>query len=107
MIGTFPEILVSRCPSCTLRFLPRAGPCPKCGSMDATPFGLPPFGTVLARTELTSPAAGWPSPHRLALVELADAVRVLAIVDGALPDTGARVEVRRDSDVYRVRSVPV
>jgi uncharacterized OB-fold protein len=94
-------ILVSRCPSCTLRYLPRAGPCPKCGAMHATPFAVPPVGTVLARTELMSPATGWPSPHRLALVELAESVRVLTIVDGPLPDLGAVVGVQRDGEVYR------
>ena len=101
-----PAILVSRCPSCTLRYLPRAGPCPKCGAQTAVPYGLPPFGTVLARTELSSPAAGWPSPHRLALVELADAVRVLTIVDGPLPEAGSRVEVRRDGEVYHATAAP-
>ncbi|MGA8665218.1 MAG: hypothetical protein WB809_09220 [Thermoplasmata archaeon] len=95
-------ILVSRCPSCTLRYLPRAGPCPKCGSSDVTPLALPPQGRVLAATELASPASGWPTPHRIALIELAEAVRLLAIVDGALPASGAVVPVVRDGDTYRV-----
>jgi len=106
MSSAAPTILVSRCPSCTLRYLPRAGPCPKCGSMEAEPFAIPAVGTVLARTELVSPAAGWPSPHRLALVELAQAVRVLTIVDGPLPEAGAVVGVRRDGEIYRSSAAP-
>ncbi len=101
-----PQLLVSRCPSCTLRYLPRAGPCPKCGSMEAQPLAIPPQGTVLAATELESPAAGWPPPHRIALVELAQAVRLLALVDGSLPPLGTVVTVRRDADTYRVMSQP-
>ena len=46
-------LLVTRCPSCTLRYLPRAGPCPKCGSMEVAPLALPPEGRVLAATELS------------------------------------------------------
>jgi uncharacterized OB-fold protein len=98
---TIPDLLVSRCPSCTLRYLPRPGPCPKCGSSAAEPFAIPPRGTVLAATELLSPAAGWPSPHRLALVELAQGVRVLTIAEGALPAVGADVVVQRDGETYR------
>jgi hypothetical protein len=40
------------------------------------------------------------------LVEVADAVRVLAIVEGGLPLPGDLVEVRRDGDVYRARAEP-
>jgi hypothetical protein len=57
---------------------------------------------VLAATELTSPAAGWPTPHRIALVELAQAVRLLALVDGPMPVHGDLVAVVRDGDLYRV-----
>ena len=74
--------------------------------MDATPFGVPPVGIVLARTELLNPAAGWPSPHRLALVELAQAVRVLTLAEGPLPELGATVSVRRDGDMYRSSAAP-
>lgn len=102
-----PNLLVSRCPSCTLRYLPRLGPCPKCGSTEAKPLAIPPRGTVLAATELASPTAGWPSPHRIALVELAQAVRVLALVDGPLPALGAVMTVRRDGDTYRATAAAV
>ncbi len=95
-----PYLLVSRCPSCSLRYLPRTGPCPKCGASEAVPFSIPPKGTVLAATEITSPAAGWPAPHRLVLVELAQAVRVLCIGEGPLPAAGSGVEVVRDGDRY-------
>ena len=95
------DLLVSRCPSCTLRYLPRPGPCPKCGARTAIPFAVPPFGTVLAATELARPATGWPSPHRLALIELAERVRVLALVDGEVPAVGEVVEVGRDGEAYR------
>jgi len=58
---------------------------------------------VIAATELTSPAEGWPSPHRIALIELAESVRVLAIVDGEMPPNGARVVVVQKDDTYHAR----
>lgn len=104
MIAT--SLLISRCPSCTLRYLPRAGPCPKCGSFEVVPMSIPPQGTVLAATELANPAAGWPTPHRIALVEVAESVRLLAIVDGPVPAAGTLVTVNRDGETYRIRSPP-
>jgi uncharacterized OB-fold protein len=94
---------LTRCGSCHARFLPTDGPCPRCGSSDCAPYSASPMGRVLAATELHYPASGWHAPHRLALIELADAVRVLAIVDGPLPAPGDLVEVRRDGDVHRAR----
>jgi len=94
------------CLSCHARFLPTDGPCPRCGSTDCSPYSASPVGRVLAATELQYPASGWHAPHRLALIELADAVRVLAIVDVALPTAGDLVEVRKDGDVYRARTAP-
>jgi uncharacterized OB-fold protein len=99
-------LLVSRCDSCTLRYLPRAGPCPRCGATMPLPLSIPPFGVVMAATELTSPAAGWTSPHRLALIELAESVRVLAVVDGDLPTNGASVAVTHEGETYRARLAP-
>jgi len=55
---------------------------------------------VLAATELSSPAQGWPTPHRIALIEVAESVRVLAIVDGDLPVSGSRVEVVHEGEAY-------
>jgi len=98
---------LSRCHACQVRFLPTDGPCPKCGSADCAPYTTSAVGKVLAATELLYPATGWHAPHRLALIELADAVRVLAIVDGTQPVPGALVEVRHDKDVYRARPEPV
>lgn len=103
---TAPELLVSRCPSCTLRYLPRSGPCPKCGSVRVEPLAVPAQGAVLAATELERPTAGWPNPHRIALVELAQAVRVLALVDGRLPEPGEVVTVTRDGEKYRASTAP-
>ncbi len=97
---------LARCESCHTRFLPADGPCPKCGSTHCVPYSSSGVGKVLASTELLYPAAGWSAPHRLVLVELADAVRVLAIVEGSLPAAGAVVEVHRDGDVYRARPEP-
>jgi len=105
IVGTTLELV--RCRSCQTRFLPTDGPCPKCGSTDCTMYTTSAVGKVLAATELHYPATGWHSPHRLALVELADAVRVLAIVDGTLPVSGALVEVRLDGPVYRATPEPV
>jgi uncharacterized OB-fold protein len=95
-----------RCQACHTRYLPTDGPCPKCGSSDGVAFSASAVGKVLAATELHYPAAGWQAPHRLALVEMTDAVRVLAIVDGPLPANGVLVEVQRDGDVYRARPEP-
>jgi uncharacterized OB-fold protein len=94
-------LLVSRCGSCTLRYVPRAGPCPRCGASTPLPLSIPPYGIVLVATELTSPAQGWRSPHRIALVELSESVRVLAIVAGVLPAGGTPVVVVRDGETYR------
>jgi uncharacterized OB-fold protein len=96
-------ILISRCGACTLRYVPRAGPCPRCGASDPLPVSIPPFGAVLAATELANPAHGWPTPHRLALVELAETIRVLAIVEAELPAVGALVEVIHEGEGYRAR----
>jgi uncharacterized OB-fold protein len=96
-------ILISRCGACTLRYVPRAGPCPRCGASVPVPDSVPPFGSILAATELANPALGWPTPHRIALVELAETIRVLAVVEAELPAIGSLVEVRRDGEGYRAR----
>lgn len=102
--GTTLEL--SRCHACQARFLPSDGPCPRCASADCDTYSASAVGHVLAGTELHYPAPGWPAPHRLVLVELADAVRVLAVIDGTLPVPGALVEVQRDGEVYRARAEP-
>jgi uncharacterized OB-fold protein len=106
-MSSTPEGLeLSRCGTCKARFLPTDGGCPRCGSADVHPYPSPALGTVLAATELTSPAEGWPAPHRLALVEMPESVRVLAIVDAPPPVAGTIVSVRRDGEVYRARTEP-
>jgi uncharacterized OB-fold protein len=100
-------IELSRCRACQARFLPSDGPCPRCGSSESELYLSPALGRVLAATELVHPAAGWESPHCLALVELPEAVRLLAIVEGLLPSVDAVVSVRRDGEVYRARGEPV
>lgn len=106
MSGDTGTIDLAHCLACQARFLPTDGPCPRCGATEHGPYPVPSTATVLASTELVHPAAGWESPHRLALVEVADGVRLLAIVDGELPPIGAAVDVRRDGDVYRARANP-
>jgi uncharacterized OB-fold protein len=101
MTGPAP-LLISRCTSCHGRFLPRDGPCPRCGSLAVSPVEVPATGVVLASIELAAPAAPWPAPHRLALVELEESVRILALVPGPLPTRGDRVGVTRDRDRYLV-----
>ena len=101
-----PNLDLARCEACHSRFLPSDGPCPRCGSLRCVPYSASPVGKVLAATELQYPAAGWTAPHRLVLVELTDAVRVLAIGEGPLPAPGTLVEVSRDNDVYRARREP-
>lgn len=102
--GTTLELVL--CHSCHTRFLPTDGPCPKCGSTDVALYSASAVGQVLAATELHYPASGWHSPHRLAMVEVADGVRILTIVEGSLPVPGALVEVRNDGAVYRARPEP-
>ena len=101
------EVLeLSHCEACGARFLPTDGACPRCGSTRIQAYSSPALGTVLAATELTSPAEGWHAPHRLALVEMPEAVRLFAIVDGPLPTAGDLVAVRREGEVYRARTEP-
>jgi uncharacterized OB-fold protein len=104
--ATAEPVEVSVCDACQSRFLPIDGPCPRCGSPNVRPYSTPSLGTVLAATELSSPAEGWPPNHRIALVELPEAVRLLAIVEGALPAAGTLVGVRKDGVVYRARNEP-
>jgi uncharacterized OB-fold protein len=93
---------MSRCASCHAEFLPRPGPCPRCGSLQIEPIALPARGTVRAATELSAPATGWNSPHRLALVEIAEGIRLLCVASGSLPEVGATVRVVRDGAIYRI-----
>ncbi len=98
-----PDLAISRCASCHGRFLPRPRPCPRCGSSDVQPEAVPPNGEVLAATEILAPATGFDAPHRIALVGLAEDVRVLAEVRGPqLPKVGSVVAVRAEGDRYFV-----
>jgi uncharacterized OB-fold protein len=67
---------------------------------------IPAIGEVLAATELAHPAPGWAAPHRLVLVEAAEGVRLLAVVEGPLPAVGARVTVARQGDHFLVLADP-
>jgi uncharacterized OB-fold protein len=104
MSATAPDLVVARCLSCHGRSLPRPGPCPRCGATDLQPEPIPPEGEVLAATELLAPSAGWPAPHRLALIVLAEEVRILAVVEGPLPAIGGRVRVRAAGDHFVAES---
>ena len=97
---------LTQCSSSRHRYVASDGPCPHCGSREHAPYSVPALGKVLVATELVNPAEGWTAPHRLALVEMSDSVRLLAIVDGSLPTTGAVVSVRKDGEVYRARPEP-
>jgi uncharacterized OB-fold protein len=97
-----PGLLVEGCRSCHSRFLPRPGRCPRCGSDAVGPQRIAPRGTVLAATELSVPPAGVEAPLRLALLEAAEGVRILAVVRGPLPEIGRTVEVLRDGEQYVV-----
>lgn len=99
-------IEISKCASCHVRYLPSDGPCPKCGANQPEALSAAGIGKVLASTELVNPSEGWTSPHRLALIELADSVRVLAVVEGSLPAFGAVVSVRQQGEIYRARPEP-
>lgn len=96
------SLAIVRCEHCHGRFLPHPGPCPRCGSTELVAGEIPANAVVLAATELQAPAAGWPTPHRLAIVEGAESVRILAVVPGPLPPLGSVVVVRRAGDLYEV-----
>jgi uncharacterized OB-fold protein len=104
--GRTETIELAQCGACQIRFLPTDGPCPRCASAEVELYLAPAIGRVLAATELVVPAEGWASPHVLALVEVADAVRLLAIVDGETPAPGVVVSVRTDGNVFRARTEP-
>ncbi|MCI4349415.1 MAG: hypothetical protein L3J93_04270 [Thermoplasmata archaeon] len=55
-----------------------------------------------------APAAGWKAPHRLALVAAAEDVRILALVEGDLPEPGSVVglELRDGRYLARLESEP-
>ena len=64
------------------------------------------MGSEMCIRDRMAPAEGWTSPHVLAIVELPEAVRLLAIVDGKVPTIGSVVSVRREGEVYRARTEP-
>lgn len=97
-------LVLTRCDACHTRYLPSDSPCPKCGSLLTQPYPVPDVGRTVAVTELAAPAPGWTAPHRLALLEVADGVRVLAVVEGPLPAIGEALHVQLDGDVYRARA---
>ncbi len=92
---------LGRCRTCHARFVPVAGPCPRCASTETDTWVASGLGKVLAATELEVPPPGWDRPHPLALVEIEDGVRLLVIPDRPLPAPGALVEVREDGPCYR------
>lgn len=95
------SLVVRRCRSCQATFAERSGPCPRCGSRDSEAHDIPPAAVVLAAVESLSPPAGFAAPLRLALVEAADAVRLLAMVDGELPAAGTTLVLRREDGRWR------
>jgi uncharacterized OB-fold protein len=97
-----PDLTVMRCSVCSHVSLPGDGPCPHCGAQDLRPISVAPQATVIAATELLSVATGWTSPHRLAMVEVPQGVRLLAIVNGNLPAIGSRVDVTMENGLYHV-----
>jgi uncharacterized OB-fold protein len=97
-----PTLPIVRCEHCHGRFLPHAGLCPRCGSSELVAGEIPAQGVVLASTELLAPASGWTAPHRLAIIEGGESVRILAVVRGSLPAPGAVVSIARVGDRYEV-----
>jgi uncharacterized OB-fold protein len=98
--ATAPPLAIAICQQCHSRFLPHPGPCPRCGSADLVVGEIPASAVVLAATELLAPAAGWSSPHGLAIAEGSESVRILAIVRGPRPHPGAVVTVRTEGGLY-------
>jgi len=106
LTDTGETLELARCGSCQARFLPNEGSCPRCASTAIERYTVSGLGKVVAATELEFPAEGWRSPHVLALIELPDAVRLLAIVEGGVPAVGSVVSVRRDGQLYRAHVEP-
>ncbi|HYK92641.1 MAG TPA: zinc ribbon domain-containing protein [Thermoplasmata archaeon] len=96
-----PEIRVQECGDCHGVFLPRPGSCPRCGSRKTVEARRPARGHVIAFTELAYPPPGFPSPHRLSLIELADSIRVLGTWEGPAISLGDEVVVRPTPTGYR------
>ena len=94
------EIEIRRCDTCHVAFVPGRTHCPRCGSTALRPATLPASGTVLAATELLVPPAGFDAPHRLALLELEEGVRLLATTRGELPAVGEKRRVRREGERF-------
>ena len=97
---TAPSLNLTRCSDCHGLYLPRPGTCPRCGSHAIQAASGSPHGRLVAGVVVEYPPVGFAAPHRLALVELPDAVSVLAGVDGELPPPGSPVTVRLRGDRY-------
>jgi len=89
------EVLV--CPSCARVLPPGARCCPACGG-PLRAEARTGAGRVLAATELTAPAAGWTSPHRMVVFELDGGGEVLALSPDGSPAPGTRGRVERGPD---------
>ncbi len=98
------DLELATCATCHLRFLPGGPACPRCASRTLTTVRVPAVGVVLASTEVLYPSEGWAAPHRLALVEVAEAVRLLAVVEGPLPAAGASVGLEAGTDHLTART---
>jgi uncharacterized OB-fold protein len=103
---TVPDLRIRHCEACGYALAPDAARCSRCSSTQLGWTRVEARGRVLAATELVSVAAGWTSPHRLALIEIPPGLRLLGIVDGALPSPGAPVSVRlEDGRIHVTKDV--
>lgn len=84
------------CPAGHGTFLPPRRICPDCG-IGVEPATRSGASTILAATELASPAEGWTAPHRLVFAELDGGGRLLALATD-LPEVGAHGNVERRAD---------
>jgi uncharacterized protein len=88
------ELLCQRCSACGgLRYPP--GPaCPQCGSLDWAAVPLAGRGRIFSYVVQHHPLPpGFTEPAVIALVELAEGVRMIGNLDGGEPAIGAEVEV--------------
>ncbi len=97
-------LVLSRCGSCHAGFLPRPGPCPRCGSREIHLLPVSARGKVVAVTELLVPSTGWRAPHILAFVDCAEGIRLLVVISGSLPPSGSWVRIARDGELYRAEA---
>ena len=90
------RLLVQKCKSCSKRRHPASPMCPHCNSLDWQAEALGPTGSVYSYiVHHQPPYPDYPSPHAVALVEMAPDIRILGPLVGCAPgDISIGMQVR-------------